>query len=52
MNEILEWQCVTCHAIYAEYVNGCPKCWANNETLSKVQLQRPVELSAEAPHDQ
>jgi hypothetical protein len=21
------WQCETCGAQYAEYVNGCPKCW-------------------------
>lgn len=48
MSELLEWQCVNCDAIYAEYVNGCPKCWANGERLSKVQLQRPIQLKAES----
>ena len=21
------WQCETCGTVYAEYVNGCPRCW-------------------------
>lgn len=47
-NRILEWQCQRCNAIYAEYVNGCPKCWNRGEVLSGVRLQRPVELRAVA----
>jgi hypothetical protein len=46
MKEILEWQCERCLAIYAEYVNGCPKCWAKDETLARVALVRPKELKA------
>lgn len=30
------WQCVECGAVYAEYVNGCPKCWHKYQKISKV----------------
>ena len=23
--------CVNCHTVYAEYVNGCPRCWDKYE---------------------
>lgn len=29
------WECVTCGAGYAEYTNGCPKCWESG-ILSRV----------------
>lgn len=32
------WQCLTCGAVYAEYVNGCPECWKKNETRSPVRI--------------
>lgn len=51
-NEILEWQCERCRAIYAEYVNGCPKCWFVGEVLAGVKLVRPAELSAPTPPQQ
>jgi uncharacterized OB-fold protein len=44
MNEILEWQCERCSTIYAEYVNGCPKCWAKEKLSVSVKLVRPKEL--------
>jgi hypothetical protein len=43
-HEPMEWVCETCLTVYGEYVNGCPKCWANKETRSKVLLMRASEL--------
>lgn len=33
----VEWICENCKTVYAEYVNGCPKCWhQRNGTRAKV----------------
>ena len=34
-----EWKCEYCGAVYAEYINGCPKCWMGEAgTSSSVRL--------------
>jgi hypothetical protein len=33
------WICDTCGTSYAEYVNGCPRCW-DKDILSKVVHER------------
>lgn len=33
----LPYACEKCAARYAEYVNGCPRCWIDNETRSSVK---------------
>lgn len=32
------WACANCGTEYAEYVNGCPRCWNADELRSKVVL--------------
>lgn len=55
------WQCETCGEIYAEYVNGCPKCWHGDssrgcvthepQVRSKVTVvEIPDALVKGAPH--
>ena len=51
---MVKWQCETCGAVYAEYVNGCPKCWhgdppANPEpnVLSKVVAVEIAEIEGD-----
>ncbi len=35
----LEWRCEYCDAVYAEYINGCPKCFMGETgTASSVRL--------------
>lgn len=36
-------RCVNCHTIYAEYVNGCPKCWDKYEKPFKV-IPFPINI--------
>jgi hypothetical protein len=33
------WTCDSCGALFAEYVNGCPHCWADGEKRSPVTLK-------------
>jgi hypothetical protein len=55
--EMKAWQCETCGAVYAEYVNGCPKCWNGDppkmpqpEVRSKV-ICVEIPSTREAAHD-
>jgi hypothetical protein len=36
------WQCETCGAVYPEYVNGCPKCWHGDGTISEPEVRSAV----------
>lgn len=39
----LPWVCEYCGARYAEYINGCPKCWMGEPgTASSVRLTAPA----------
>lgn len=40
------WECVACGAGYAEYVNGCPKCWENGirSKVEKTNVPGPREV--------
>lgn len=43
-----QWQCLVCGALYAEYVNGCPKCWENGEKRSPVRIVAVAVPAAES----
>jgi uncharacterized OB-fold protein len=39
-----EWQCEKCGTVYAEYVNGCPKCWHGDGSLPEPEVRSAVRL--------
>jgi len=47
-----EWKCEYCGAVYAEYINGCPKCWLGEPgTASSVRLVRKEVGNSEMVRD-
>ena len=46
-----KWICDGCKTVYAEYVNGCPKCWEQGLTFSvrAVPAAQPVEATSQEP---
>ena len=47
---MIRWQCETCGAVYAEYVNGCPKCWHGDPpTDPEPQVRSAVRTVEIAP---
>jgi hypothetical protein len=46
------WTCDGCGAVYGEYVNGCPKCWANGETLSAVTIKEIAFRVIDEPREE
>jgi len=40
------WQCEACGTIYAEYVNGCPKCWDKGLRAKVVATNKIATLFA------
>jgi uncharacterized OB-fold protein len=41
------WQCEMCGEVYAEYVNGCPKCWhGEDEILGEPEVRSGVRAVA------
>jgi hypothetical protein len=50
MEHLQGWVCENpeCGAVYAEYTNGCPKCWhERNELVCGVRHQRITFEAAE-----
>lgn len=45
MNEVekekLDWECEGCKLRFAEYVNGCPKCWDDTLSIEENQKKYP-----------
>jgi predicted nucleic acid-binding Zn-ribbon protein len=35
--------CVNCETVYAEYVNGCPKCWEHGVRAKTVAVKTHSE---------
>lgn len=36
------WQCERCGEVYAEYVNGCPKCWHGDGSSVEPEVRSKV----------
>ncbi len=46
------WSCEGCGTIYAEYVNGCPKCWDSKQLHFSVTFTALPQLENLSPqHD-
>ena len=37
----LKWECEGCKTRFAEYVNGCPRCWDDNLSSEKNRKKYP-----------
>lgn len=49
LKTVIKWICENpeCNTHYAEYVNGCPRCWSNGGLKFSVKAKEVVDEVAE-----